>query len=166
MSFLGLFWNSWVFLKNFPQKIIIFFENLVTCGVLISPGKLLQMQVYDKPPALYKRARSIARLNSCPLTQTPTQKFKSWFSMFTSQGIASSLVSFQMIFEALQSELFRLKFPRLSSKILKIPESNLHMHINATSKTEILHSRIPFPLVNSILGRVCYIKNLSHPFYR
>ena len=62
---------------------------------------------------------------SCPLTQTPTQKLKSGFSTSNSQGIASSLVSFQMIFEALQSELFRLKFPRLSSKILKIPEFNL-----------------------------------------
>ena len=66
----------------------------------------------------------------CPPTQTPTQKLKSGFPTSNSQGIASSLVSFQMIFEALQSELFRLKFPRLSSKILKIPEFNLTIEVN------------------------------------
>ena len=45
-----------------------------------------------------------------PPTQTPTQKFKIEFSMSSSQEIGSGLVSFEMIFEALQSELFRLKF--------------------------------------------------------
>ena len=50
-------------------------------------------------------------------TQTPTKKLKSGFSIFSSQEIGSSLVSFQMIFEALQSELFH----SLSSKNLKIP---------------------------------------------
>ena len=61
----------------------------------------------------------------CPLTQTPTQKLKSGFSTSSSQGIASSLVLFEMIFEALQSELFRFKFHAPSLKILKIPEFNL-----------------------------------------
>ena len=43
-------------------------------------------------------------------TQTPTQKSKNEFSIFPSKEIGSSLVSFQMIFDALQSELFRFKF--------------------------------------------------------
>ena len=41
--------------------------------------------------------------------------------------IGSGLVSFEMIFEALQSELFRFKLYSMSSKILKIPEFNLLM---------------------------------------
>ena len=41
---------------------------------------------------------------SCPPTQTPTQKLKIGFSMFSSQEIGSGLVSFEMIFETLQSE--------------------------------------------------------------
>ena len=45
-----------------------------------------------------------------PPTQTPTQKFKSGLSMYDSQEISSGLISLRMIFEALQSELFRLKF--------------------------------------------------------
>ena len=45
--------------------------------------------------------------------------------MFSSQEISSGLVSFYMIFEALQSALFGLNFHSLSSKILKIPEFNL-----------------------------------------
>ena len=61
----------------------------------------------------------------CPPTQTPTQKLKSEFFKFRSQEISSSLVSSEMIFEALQSELSRFKFDTLSSKILKIPEFNL-----------------------------------------
>ena len=47
----------------------------------------------------------------CPPNQTPTQKLISEFSIFGSQlSLVSSLVSFQMIFKALQSELFRFKF--------------------------------------------------------
>ena len=45
--------------------------------------------------------------------------------MFSSQGIGSGLVSFYMIFEALQSALFGFNFHSLSSKTLKIPEFNL-----------------------------------------
>ena len=41
--------------------------------------------------------------------------------MLNSQEIGSSLVSFRMIFYALQSELFRFKFYSMSSKILKNP---------------------------------------------
>ena len=50
----------------------------------------------------------------CPPTQTPTQMLKRGCSIFSSQGIGSRLVSFQMIFEALQSELFRFNFHSLS----------------------------------------------------
>ena len=48
--------------------------------------------------------------------------------MINSQGIGSDLVSFQMIFQALQFELFRFEFHSLSSKILWIPEFNLHIN--------------------------------------
>ena len=61
----------------------------------------------------------------CPPTQTPTRKFKTGISIFSSQGMGSTLVSLRMIFKALQSELFRLKFHSLSSKIEKFPEFNL-----------------------------------------
>ena len=47
--------------------------------------------------------------------------------MSGSQEIGSCLVSFEMIFEALHSELFRFNFCELSSKIVKIPEFNLNM---------------------------------------
>ena len=47
----------------------------------------------------------------CPPTETPTQKFKIEFSIFTSQDIDSSLVSFQMIFQALQSVQIKVSFP-------------------------------------------------------
>ena len=49
--------------------------------------------------------------------------------MFSSQEISSGLVSFYMIFEALQSALFGFNFHSLSSKTLKIPEFNLIMII-------------------------------------
>ena len=47
--------------------------------------------------------------------------------MFDSQDISSGLVSFQMIFEALQSELLEFTFHSLSSEILKIPGFNLRI---------------------------------------
>ena len=59
----------------------------------------------------------------CSPTQTPTQKSKIEFSMFSTQEIGPSLVSFQMIFEAPQSEQLRFKFYSLWSKILKILNS-------------------------------------------
>ena len=45
--------------------------------------------------------------------------------LLSSQGISSSLILFQMILEALQSEIFGFKFDSLSSKILKFPGLNL-----------------------------------------
>ena len=60
-----------------------------------------------------------------PPTQTPTEMLKRGLSIFTSQGMESKSVSFQTIFEALQSDLFRFKFHSLGLKILKIPEFNL-----------------------------------------
>ena len=44
-----------------------------------------------------------------PPNQTTTQKLKSGFHIFGSQEICSDLGSFKMIFEVLQSELFRFK---------------------------------------------------------
>ena len=64
-------------------------------------------------------------VGQCPPTPTPTQKFKNGFSILSSQEIGSSLVSLEMIFQALHSELFRFKFHSLGSKIEKIPEFNL-----------------------------------------
>ena len=63
------------------------------------------------------------------LTQTPTQKFKIGFWILNSKGISSILVSFGMIFGALQSLIFWFKFYSLSSKI---PEFNLIIlsHLN------------------------------------
>ena len=75
------------------------------------------------------------------LTQTPTQMLKIWFSMFSSHEIGSSKASYEIIFEALQSELFRFKFHSLSSKILKFPEFNRLMH---DGWYEEFHLRAPF----------------------
>ena len=58
-------------------------------------------------------------------TQTPTQKMKSGFSISSSQGIGPSLVSFQTIFQAPQSEIPRFKFYSMCSEILKILEFTL-----------------------------------------
>ena len=60
-----------------------------------------------------------------PPTQTPTQKLKIGFSLLGPHEICSSLISFLMILEALQAELFRLMFHALSSKFQKIPEFSL-----------------------------------------
>ena len=58
-------------------------------------------------------------------TPTPTQKLKIGFWILNSQGISSTLISFRMIFKALQFALFGFKFQSLGSKVLKIPEFNL-----------------------------------------
>ena len=60
-------------------------------------------------------------------TQTPAQKFKLGFSVFSSHEIASGLISFEMIFEALLFKLSRLMFHLLNSKILGILGFNLAM---------------------------------------
>ena len=71
----------------------------------------------------------IINLRFCPPTQTPTQTLKYGFFIFGSQEKDSGLVLFQVIFEALQFELLSFKFHTPSSKILKIPEVNLHIYI-------------------------------------
>ena len=48
------------------------------------------------------------------LTQTPTQMIRNRFSTFSSQEIGSTWASFQMIFEALQYEIFKFSFQSLS----------------------------------------------------
>jgi len=83
------------------------------------------------------RFKAIHRLNSgLKPSQTPTQKFKNRFFIITSLEIGSSLVSFQMIFQALQSEIFSFKIQLLSSKTLKIPESNLAINLYLIIWTE------------------------------
>ena len=57
----------------------------------------------------------------CPPTQTPTQKLDIGFSMFSYQEIGPRLVSFQMIFEALQSDLFTVKNIILTLKNYRHP---------------------------------------------
>ena len=52
--------------------------------------------------------------------------------MFSSQEIGTGLVSFKMIFEALQFKLFRFNFYSLSSKILKIPAFSLFIYDKKT----------------------------------
>ena len=47
--------------------------------------------------------------------------------MLSFQQIGSTLISLKMIVDALQSELYKLMFYSLSSKILKILELNLAM---------------------------------------
>ena len=80
---------------------------------------------YKSPYVLSISYRLWKNAREWPPTQTPTQNFKVVFSMFDSQEIRSSLVSFEKIFEALLSQLFRFKFHSLWSKILKFWEFNL-----------------------------------------
>ena len=77
---------------------------------------------------LFMRFNFVYKTNGIYSTSCqPTQKMKIEFSVSSSQEIGSSLVSFEMIFEALQSEIFRFKFRLLSSEIVKIPEFTLRM---------------------------------------
>ena len=65
-------------------------------------------------------------INSWDITEMNTKRpRKSGFSMVISQGIGSTFISFLIIFQALQSEILRLDFYSLCSKILKIPEFTL-----------------------------------------
>ena len=57
--------------------------------------------------------------------------------MFSSQEIGSGSVSFQMIFEDLQSELVRFYFHLLRSKLQKIPEFNLSMEDRTSSEKQL-----------------------------
>ena len=68
--------------------------------------------------------------------------------MFGSQEIGSGLVSLEMIFEALQSELLRFIFSLLSSKILKFPGFNLH-----GGSTYIIPSRLRDLMLKDSISR-------------
>ena len=59
--------------------------------------------------------------------------------MLVSRGIRSNLVSFELIFEALQLELFRFMYHKLSSEMSKIPEFNLLISL----KIIVLFFRVP-----------------------
>ena len=67
----------------------------------------------------------LAYLHSSQPTQTPTQMPEKRLSMFSSQEIGSSWVSFLMILHAQQSELFRSKLDLSGLKFLKTMEFNL-----------------------------------------
>ena len=54
---------------------------------------------------------------------------KSVFSMFSSQDIGSSLVLFEMVFEALKSKLFKFELHSLGPKLLKIQNSLDNFHL-------------------------------------
>ena len=116
-------------LRNFNPRKIHFFVSFL-CKTIF-PTRTHRTRLVSKDVEFYCASFDIYEkfAGACPPTQTPTQKLKSWFSMSSSQGIASSLISFEMIFRVLQSELFRFKFKSLSSKIVKIPEFNLSMYL-------------------------------------
>ena len=58
--------------------------------------------------------------------------------MFSSQEIVSSLVSFERIFDALESALSKFKLYTLSLKILKCPEFDLLTDENIQNTTQLL----------------------------
>ena len=71
----------------------------------------------------------------------------------------SSFVPFQMIFEALQSKLFRFNFHSLSSEILKIPEFSLFIiDFNSFSRRKIDSIYEPFP---KFKGSICLNQSLN-----
>ena len=108
--------------RNFQFSVGFSFETLFPLPPSVTTFISKDVEFYCASFDIYEKFAG-----ACPPTQTPTQKLKSWFSMSSSQGIASSLISFEMIFRVLQSELFRFKFKSLSSKIVKIPEFNLRI---------------------------------------
>ena len=105
----------WVYLilvnlRNFNPRKIQFFVSFL-CKTIFPPlthrARLISKDVefYCASFDIYEKFAG-----ECPPTQTPTQKLKSGFSIFNSQGMGLSLVWLKMIFEVLQSELFRFKF--------------------------------------------------------
>ena len=61
----------------------------------------------------------------CLPTQTPTQKFQNEFLISESHGIVDILLSFELIFQTLQTELSRFMIESARSKIPKFPEFSL-----------------------------------------
>ena len=66
-------------------------------------------------------------VQGCPPTQTPTQKFQNEFSVSVSQGNIDILVSFERIFQALQTEPPRFMIDSVWIIIPKFPEFSLKM---------------------------------------
>ena len=76
-------------------------------------------------------------IRGCLPTHAPTQKLKSRFSTFSSQGIGSRLVSFRMILKALQYESkIKVSFP-------KVPKS----HISRISTYSWTHYQFSFAVL-------------------
>ena len=115
---------------------------IITCS--FTPGSC-SLTAYKLTPGGYEWGRSNTDKGSNPKgylpshyekvkssklpSDSPTQILTSGFSIFSSQEIGPSLVSFEMIFAALQSELFHSR----GAKILKIPEFNLFIYILGTN---------------------------------
>ena len=104
------------------------------------------------------------------LLKRPRKSRESGFPRLSSQEIGSSLVSLEMIFEALQSELFRFKFHTLSSKILKIPEFNLYMfqhhfeiHWNGFSKSSTISN---FEKLKTIFLKPQFLSDMSFEWFQ
>ena len=122
-------WLGWWeidFLERHPRVIKNPFSGKSGLKIWLTPSFWLHYALFD----LYEK---FARW--FPPTQTPTQEFKSGISLFSSQGMDSTLVSLRMIFKALQFELFGLKFHFLGSKFRKIPEFNLIMSFTANQRS-------------------------------
>ena len=113
--------------RHFDMRNWGFLFDFTPTHAILTPVKSIFWTVFDhsffwRPTASIRLVWKYVKFNwasfdvcgkfagGCPPAQTPTQKSNSWIPMLTSQGIGSSLVSFQMTFWALQSELFRLKF--------------------------------------------------------
>ena len=94
-----------------------------------TPFSLLRRYWYQKIPNFWVHLLVYMKILSgdAHLPKHPRKCLKSVFSMSSSKETGPSLLSFQMIFEILQSELFRFKIHSVRSKILKIPEFNLKM---------------------------------------
>ena len=94
-----------------------------------TPFSFLRRHWYQKIPNFWVHLLVYMKILSgdAHLPKHPRKCLKSVFSMSSSKETGPSLLSFQMIFEILQSELFRFKIHSVRSKILKIPEFNLKM---------------------------------------
>ena len=105
------------FSSGFSNETIIPLRSSVT--ILVSKDAQLKNASFDMNKKF---------VQGCPPTQTPTQKFQNDFSVSVSHGIMDILVSFEMIFQALQTWVSRLMIKSVKSKIPKFPEFSLFIY--------------------------------------
>ena len=126
LNFMCRFWEYQKFFFQFPgNPILKFMFNFWNC---VGGAHMRECLILKITQCIYLIDLGHKFARGCPPTQTPTQKLKSRFLKFSSQEIGSSLISLQMIFWALPSELFRFKFHSLGSKIQKFPDFNLTIY--------------------------------------